>query len=302
MIFPEESSFSFDIQQSIPVDNVKIENETTFYRICSPNYAAGFDFNVAMNRGINTWKVYCTYKPYSPYIQISPLFDGLYGRNFDDFRGLVCAGDFSLPLVDDAWTTYELNNKNYQNMFDRQIQNMETMNELALKQAKWQAATGTISGASSGAATGAIASGGAVGAIVGGAVGAVTSLAGGIADVEILKKQQAETMSYTRSTILYQLQNIQALPTTLSRITSLTAVYKFYPFIEKYTCTDVERKAFEDYLKYNGMTINVIGNINDYIGPEETYIKAQLIRLEESTLDYHELVEAAKVLKEGVYI
>ena len=303
ILYPSESTFTFQIEQPLTLGNIKIENETDLYRLCSPNYSAAFDFNLAMNRGVRYWNVYCTYKPYSPYIQVAPAFSGLYGDNFNDFRGLVCSGDFSLPLTDDAWTTYELNNKNYQNMFDRQISNLETMNKLALKQAEWQAGLGALTAGVQGATMGVMATGNPAGALFGVATGALSGIGGAI-DVDILKQQQAETLDYTKDVYLMQLQNIQALPTTLSRITSLNANNKFYPFIEYYTCTDVEKEVFENYLKYNGMTVNAIGTVNDYLNPDdETFIKAQVIRIGDNIdIDYHELVEIAKLLKEGVYI
>ena len=48
-----------------------------------------------MNQGIDSFDIECTYKPYNPYIHISPNYKGLYGKDFDDIRGLICGGDFS---------------------------------------------------------------------------------------------------------------------------------------------------------------------------------------------------------------
>ena len=187
-------------------------------------------------------------------------------------------------------------------MFDRQVQNMEVMNKLALKQARWQAGLGAVNAGVQGATMGVMATGSPYGALAGIATGAASAI-GGAMDVDILKQQQAENMNYANQMHLLQLGNIQALPTTLSRISSLTAIFKFYPVIEKYTCTDIEKQAFKDFIKYNGMTVNVIGKIRDYISNEYPYIKCQLIRTnEETTVDYHELVEIAGILAEGVYL
>ena len=102
------SSGSFNIAQSIdvPIDSLefKVENETTFYRLNSPNYAASFEFKPTMNDGVKFFNVDYTYKPYQPYIHINPDFNRLYGRDTDDTRGLICAGDFCLPQTSDAYS------------------------------------------------------------------------------------------------------------------------------------------------------------------------------------------------------
>lgn len=103
ILFPRQSSFTKSItNRPIEVDNIKVSNECDVYRLCSPNYASIYEFSPAKNGGIVAWNIYCTYKPFSPYIQVAPSFNGLYGADFNDFRGLICSGDFSLPLVDDA--------------------------------------------------------------------------------------------------------------------------------------------------------------------------------------------------------
>ena len=53
---------------------------------------------------------------------------GLSAGDFNDQRGLICGGDFSLPNVSDAWADYQMQNKNYQNIFDREVQSMEISN------------------------------------------------------------------------------------------------------------------------------------------------------------------------------
>ncbi|MGC7974463.1 hypothetical protein ACP3WV_22975, partial [Salmonella enterica] len=84
----------------------------------------------------------------------------LYGRDFGDSRGLILGGDFSISQINDAWKSYELNNKNYQVMFDRQIQNMEVNNSVAHTMDIVNAFTGTAQGAATGAMGGAMVGGG----------------------------------------------------------------------------------------------------------------------------------------------
>ena len=53
MFWCTDNSFSFQIPLHIEVDDYKIENETTTYRLCSPNYNGLFEFNLAKNGGLD---------------------------------------------------------------------------------------------------------------------------------------------------------------------------------------------------------------------------------------------------------
>lgn len=121
-----KSSNTFTIKFNHFVADAKVENETEMWRLVSPNYQGMFEFSAAKNGGINNFVVDYTYKPYNPYVHVAPVWGNLYGSNFGDARGLICGGDFSLPQVSDAFRQYEINNKNYQNIFDRGIQNLDT--------------------------------------------------------------------------------------------------------------------------------------------------------------------------------
>ena len=136
VFFANSSSFTLDIPYKIGINNKKVESQTDKYRLCSPNYNGVFEFNAAMNGGVNFFNVDCTYKPYAPYIHINPNFGSLYGEDFNDSRGLLCGGDFGLPRLDDSWQNYQQQNANYQNIFDRQIQNMEVNNAVQRERQK----------------------------------------------------------------------------------------------------------------------------------------------------------------------
>ena len=66
---------------------------------------------------------------------------------------------------------------------------------------------------------------------------------------------------YRYITYTEDLQNIQALPYTLSRVSSLTVDNTIYPIIEYYTCTEREKEAFANKIAYNSMTVMIIGKI-----------------------------------------
>ena len=102
IIYASSSSDTFNIPANITYSNKKLSTMCDMYRLCSPNYNGQFEFNAAMNNGINYFNVDFTYKPYNPYIHINPNFNGLYGQDFNDSRGLICGGEFSLPAISNA--------------------------------------------------------------------------------------------------------------------------------------------------------------------------------------------------------
>lgn len=289
------------LQQARNAIEKKVNNETTLARLVSPNYDGRFEYNIEQIGDSRYYNIYCTYKPYQPYICVAPDFNGsLYGANYGDSRGLVCGGDFSLPRTIDQWLTYQLNNKNYQKTFDRQIQNMEVNNRAARIQDIAGAISGTATGAASGALAGSVAGPG--GAIVGGIVGGAASAGGGIADVVINERLRQEAIDYAKDQFGYNLGNIRALPDVLTKIGAFDITNKVFPFVEYYTSTETERQALRDKIRYNGMTVMRIGRIVDFQKKDKTYIKGKLIRLEDVYDDYHVVNTIATELNKGVFI
>lgn len=288
-------------------DNIgfKVDAETKFCRLCSPNYNGAFEFSPYKNGGISYINVDIHYKPYQPYIHLNPNFSNLYGQDFDDARGLILGGDFSLTTLSNAWTNYEVQNKNYQAMFNRQIENMEFQNDLARKQEGWQVAAGVVSATTSGILAGTVAGGPVVGGIMGAAGGAM-SLAGGIADMRYNQMARQETLDYTKDQFALTLDNIKALPNSLTKISSLNNNNKIWPFIEVYTATEEEETALRNKIIYNGMTINRIDTFaNLYQNKPSTielgYFKGKLIRLPDKE-DYHLANELAAEINKGVFM
>lgn len=279
----------------------KVQALCDMYRLSSPNYNGQFEFNAVKNEGVDYFKVDCTYKPFSPYIRVAPNFKGLYGGEYGDARGLICGGDFSLATTSDAWVDYQVNNKNYLNAFNRQIDNMEINNKYQRISEIAGATVGTISTGVTGGMTGAML-GGPVGAGIGAAAGGLASGIGGAIDVSINDKLRTEALDYTKDQFGYQLGNIRALPYSLSRVSAFNINNKIFPVLEYYTCTDVEKQALRDKIKYNGMTVQVIGTIAEYLQDEPSYVKGRIIRLEDLADDYHFAVAIAEEIYKGVFI
>lgn len=293
ILWATTSQFTVDIPYTINIDDYKVDNECNKYRLVSPNYSGQFEFSAAKNGGVQSFNIDCSYKPYNPYIHINPNFGRLYGQDFNDARGLICGGDFSLPQVTNAWANYQQNNKNFQNIFDRQIENMEFNNKMSNIQSGIGAATGALSaGVTAGAVFGPI----------GGAISGLLSAAGGAADIAINKALQNEALDYKKDMFGYELGNIKAMPTGLAKTSAFTYNNKIFPILEYYTCTDEEKQALKDKIKYNGMTVMRVGKIVDFLQQDYSYIKGKVIRLESISDDTNYLNQIADEINKGVFI
>ena len=301
------SNFNFTINYNIPkmptALSTKVASHCRKYRLVSPNYASIFEFDPYKNGGVDYFRVDCSYKPFNPYIRIAPVFKNLYGYGGDyDSRGLILSGDFSITQLSNAWANYQLQNKNFEAMFARDMQHMDIQHKYQGTSDWFNAFLGGGQAAVGGAAIGAMAgasSGTPVGAIIGGAVGATGGLATGFIDIARNKRQRAENKQYEIDKYNFNLGNIQAIPTALSKTTALTINNPIIPMLEWYKCTYKEEEAFTEMIKYQGMTVMAIGNIGQY---SEGYFKGQLIRIERLGDDYHLAETIANELDKGVYL
>ena len=306
-------NITLDIQQTVNItisDDVpetyktKYINDCSMIRLCSPNYNGLFEMNLAKNGGqITSFNVDMTLRPFNPYIHVNPDFNYLYGQDFNDVRGLVCNGDFSLGIINDAWNVYEIQNKNYQAIFDRQIQNMEVNNAINMNEALWGAFAGTIAGTGTGAIAGGVATKSPYGAIAGAVIGGFTSGIGGALDIENLQKRQDEARSYAVDNYNLQLGNIRALPNSITKTSALTYNNKLFPFVEIYECSEVEKQAYFKKIKYNGMSVRIIDEITNYLSEDSSnYFRGRLIRMTNISEDNHYVETINEELMKGVYI
>ena len=300
------SSRQFSIERLVEIHDIKISNETEFCRLVSPNWNGMFEFSPAKNRGVEGFTVDMELKPFSPYIHVAPKWneDGLYGKRPNDPIGLICGGDFGLTMISDAWASYERQNKNYQQIFDRQIQSLEVKNEYG----RFADIAGIFPGAGASAGGGGILGsmlGGGAGKTIGigAGVGAGISALGGIADFAINEALRNENMDYTKDQFGYQLGNIRALPDSLAKVNSFNPNNRIFPVLEFYGATDEEVEALRNKIKYNGMSIGRIGKLADFINPAETtYLKGQIIILEGILEDGHLASEIATEINKGVRV
>ena len=291
---------TIDYKVRVPKDPIdaKVFNECTKYRLCAPNGNGAFDFSPLLNEGVSKFNVFMTLKPYQPFIRIAPDFGGLYGQEFKDYRGLILSGDYSVPRNNDAWVQYIQANKNYLLTFNRQIQNMEFNQHLARNEAFFNMLAGSISAASTGAILGSTL--GPAGMAAGAGIAGTVSHGAGLADAVIMNKKFAEETSMTRDNFMYSTGNIAARPDTIASVGSFTNSNKLVPYIEIYDCTDVERTAFRDFLRYNGMTVGRIGTVYEFAG-NSNFVKGSILKMPLVKSDSHAADAIYSELMRGGY-
>ena len=303
------STFTVDINAEVSLADtnpltLKTSNSCDLFRLTSPNYAGSFEFSLAKSGGrITKFNADCTYKPYNPYIHVTPYLSGLYGENFntiDDARGLICGGDFSITKVVNQWQQYELQNKNYQQIFDRQIQNLDVGQQIEREQFEFNTYQNLANMGVAPLSVGGIASYAKTSL-----VSPIFTTTGAVKEGDWLRRQQSEARNYALDMYSYQLGNIKALPNSLAKTSALTNNNKIFPFVEYFTCTQAEKDAFKDKLKYNGMTIMKIADLNTYSVSsdfDKVFVKGQIIRLDDIADDFHVADAIYQEVNKGLYI
>lgn len=307
MIFWASSTqFSFDITRlELPPYDPKVTNQCTMRRLCSPNYSAIYEFNEAKLKGIAGFNVDCAYKPFSPYIHVWPKggIGSLYGEDFNDPRGLICSGDFSVSRVTDAWIEYELSNKNFQNIFNRQIETMELTHNVRRSEQIANMIVGSVGAGATGAGGAAMFGLGGVGMGITAAASTAASIGAGIVDITIQDRLSENERDQAGDMFRMSNENIQARPDTLTKVSAFNPNNKFFPVLETYSATEQEIAAFQNFIQWNGMKVGRIGTVNEFIWPDESYIQGRIIRFPDTLRDdAHIALEINNELMKGVYM
>lgn len=311
-----QSSLDYRFPLNLTISgNLKIESMSKTYRIMSSNHKSGFDFNLALNNGVQYMSMSYTLKPYDTIFRICPVFnqDSLYGGNYKDARGLIWQGGFSLSQITDAWVEYKLQNSTYESIFDREIKSLEISQDAARQQeilayqTAYQNAQTNIDATKTKAAIGgalgilgsigSFASGNIGGGLLG-LAGAAGSIGGGAASIkaqeevadrnlQTAKQSQAlndtlraEAIDYKKDIWYLTNQAIEARPSTIAANTEYSHINNSKAYIEVYDCSEVEKDYLQKYLKYHGMKIDQIGLLKNYLIEDGDYIEATPLFLE----------------------
>lgn len=298
-----KSSFSFKIFQTISIDDVKISNTCDTMRLVSPNHSNTFEFTPAkfFDGDLNVIKYFnvdVTLKPFQPFIHISPNFSGLYGYNFNDARGLILGGNYSLDLLSDQWETYELQNKNWQLMFNRQIESLELNKNIGLASSIINGLGSTFAGTISGGLFGGLFGNSASLASLGGLTNIGQSIYNTV-ESQYLQQYNIDSMKLNKQ---WEIQNIQARPMSITNVSAYNKINKYFPFLEFYSCTKEERELVKNKIKYEGMTISRIDKISKYVYNDQHFLSAKILRSNIIESDLALISEINKELSQGVYI
>lgn len=313
------------------MEDKKIGANQHMCRIISPNGSSAWEFNPSAIGGVsaNSIKYEFTLLPFNSYLHIFPYFDGIYGTfrktsssdKEGETRGLVCTGPWSLPYSTDNWATYQLQNSAYMDSFNRQIENMTTMQDIERSRERYQVMLGTLQGAMSGAIAGGVAAGpyaAMAGFVAGGAISAIS----GNEDRKFNESVREENINYTKDQFYNSLQNIKAQARPLAHNSSITIGNSYWPIIEYYEADIPNSNEMKNYfindLKIHGWTMGIettvnqiLTNMSQYNNTTYThlelsptrYIQGDLINVTTGTYsdDAHIANEIAKELNKGVY-
>lgn len=307
MILFTNDSIDIDIYPSwVTPSNVmdakKIVQAQTF-RLVSPNGSSAYEFNPfkafkGIGSALPCYRVYMTCKPYNPFIAVIPQYTGagLYHAYNKDMRGLICQGDFSMPQTTSGWEAYQINNKNYLNAFNRQIESVELNNKYAKQRetnAVWKSG---ISGITSSLMAGAFSGG--IGAVTGGLSTAV-NIGTGLDEIKMSDALRADQLDLQKDMFNYNLENIQAQPTTISKVGAIDIINHLWPYLEIYDCSAEEKVAIENKILYSGMSIGVV-SILSYFAAVGHFIQGDLIQINLHE-DWHMINTIKEELKSGFY-
>lgn len=260
-------------------DLTNINKETDTIKIVSPSRASQFLFRPYDNDGNMEFTTKITLKPYASIIYIRPSTKGLLINDWDDKDCLIINEDFSLTNVTNAWTQYIYNNKNYSNIFERELQGREfertwerRIEQAQRKADEWSARN--ISSQKARTYTGNLP----IVSNVAGAIGAgfidETYMQMAQIDRQYNEAVYQEGMSLSRDMFEYQMENIQSQPNIPSKITTIDVKFLDGVYLEFYSTNDTELLAIQNYYKYNGNRIDAYGTFSNYWG---WFVKGKII-------------------------
>lgn len=272
----DDYSFTTDMD-----DLTNINKETDTIKIVSPSRASQYLFRPYDNDGNMLFQTKVTLKPYASVIYIRPSTKGLLMYDYDDKDCLIINEDNSLTTVTSQWTEYIYSNKNYSNIFEREIQGRAFEREWERKveqaQAKsdqWTARNITAQKLST--YTGNI-------PIISNIVGAVGAAAR--PDEDYMQMAQVDRqynealyqqgLDQSRDLFKYQIDNIKSQPSIPSKITTIDCKLLDGVYLEYYSTNDTELGSIISYYTFNGNRIENYGTFSTYWGP---FVRGKIIR------------------------
>lgn len=252
-------------------DLTEMNKECDTIKIVSPSRASQYLFRPYNNDGIMEFKTKITLRPYNTIIYVRPSTKGLLMYDYDDKDCLIISEDFSLTAVTSEWTNYIYNNRNYNDVFERQIQGREfertwerKIEEAQKKSDEWTSRN--ISAQKASAYTGNLPIISSVAGAIGTAFQDQTYLQMAQIDRQYNEATYQEGIQLSRDLFEMQLENIQSQPIVPSKISTLDAKLLPGVYLEYYSSNPSELQAINDFYKFNGNRIDAYGTFSQYLG------------------------------------
>lgn len=271
-------SITFPNWTNITGDYMKTKYIASDFKLYSPNFNSEYQIPLIKNGGLNRLHIDLTCLPNQPWIRVRPVWEGLNGIDYDDARGLILGGTYSLTQLSSAWTEYQYTNINYQNIQDSTINYQQAQYDITNQKNLISGALNTVSSTISGAVGGALV-GGIPGAIVGAVASAGASIGGLAADQYYDKQSQKLTIDYSQEQFALQTGNVKAQTSTISKLTAINTNFKFFPQLLVYIANDKDIDSLDAKWENCGMSIGRIGKLSDYLQQGKyQFVKGKLMR------------------------
>ena len=264
----DDFEFTTDLED-LPETSMNKECDTI--KIVSPSRASQYLFRPYNNGGIMEFKTKITLRPYNSIIYVRPSTKGLLIYDYDDKDCLVISEDFSLTNVTSEWANYVYNNRNYNDVFERQIQGREferawerRVEDAQKKSDEWTSRN--ISAQKASVYTGNLPIISSVAGAIGTAFQDQTYLQMAQIDRQYNEALYQEGIQISRDLFNLQLENIQSQPLVPSKITTLDAKLLPGVYLEYYSTNPTELQAINDFYRFNGNRIDAYGTFNQYWG------------------------------------
>lgn len=305
--FCHKDRFWFTVEPQLPdaydtlsAIKTKVASETKFARLCSMDGGAILSINLAKNNGLAPLRMSVRYAPYQSYISIQPQWSVYYGADIGlkDTRGLNITTSNSVSRVSNQWQDYVLNNANYQSIFDRQIQSMDTQFDIQAGAAVRNMVFGLLNTGAAAAMSGS--PGSVIGGLAGGGLGLIQQGQEYVDMVDRFRENRS------LSTDMFNLQNgnIKARADTLSKVNAMSPIYNTWPYIEIYDAAPEDTAALSTYITEFSMNIGVLtSQLSAYVTPNPNarkYIQADIVRLN-GKFDAHMADTIKSVISNGIY-
>lgn len=269
-------------------DLTGINKETDTINIVSPSRQSQFMFRPYDNDGNMEFSTSVTIKPFASTIYVRPSTKGLLQYDWQDKDCLIINEDFSLTKVSSAWANYVRSNKNYQRIFDRNIQSKAYARDwerrVEREQARSDEYNATVLANQQGRnLTGNIPIISTIAGLFSQGIGQISGtdsaynryMSAAQLDRQYNQAMYEESVRLAQDQFKMQLENIQAQPIIPTNITTIDCKLLDGVYLEFYSTNSTEKKAISDFYKYNGNRIEAFGKFSTYYG---WYVKGKIIK------------------------